>query len=483
MANTTSGGNSGVNRRGFLYAAGATAIGVAGWEAGRRFDTAGGVRADATAVAHHRHAAVDTGAFRYPQGDPAYGQRGGRGPQSVHKSAARMSRQEIRRFSRAYTWAVAKGYFDVFNDQHYNAMRNRHHLGDVQATAPPTVAAGEGFAWGLRLLPWHRSFITEAEAMLRAALAERNRRERRDPAEADLLFLPYWDATHDRDLPGWVKRLRPRGGTAIVPPGLPPGHVAFGKPVGSRYRIDFGRWPATMQGFRQLPPVDQIGRILSHDTFVDFYLPIDVVPEIVEERVPAALQALAALAQRLPDDPNVQLLVAFIETPPPAEDFEAQLAAFNAMLAVGHLADLEAAKPRPDRELIRLILTVRSVSCSHPISYCTFGRGASSPATPTYAARWSTSTSFAWTRCSGCCTASWTASGTPGRPPTPTRHSSRVQTGCSSRCVAGRAAGTAAGAPTPSTSSSITKQWPTPTTGSTPCEGPRRLEAEPSVGP
>ena len=77
MAKTTSGGKPGVNRRGFLYAAGATAIGVAGWEAGRRADAAaGGVRADATAVAHHHHATVDPGAFRYPQGDPAYGQRG-----------------------------------------------------------------------------------------------------------------------------------------------------------------------------------------------------------------------------------------------------------------------------------------------------------------------------------------------------------------------------------------------------------------------
>ena len=164
MAKTTSGGKPGVNRRGFLYAAGATAIGVAGWEAGRRADAAGGVRADATAVAHHHHATVDPGAFRYPQGDPAYGQRGGRRPQSVHKNAARMSRQEIRRFSRAYEWAVAKGYFDVFNDQHFNARRNRHHGADVQATAPPTVAVGESLAWGLRLLPWHRSFITEAES-------------------------------------------------------------------------------------------------------------------------------------------------------------------------------------------------------------------------------------------------------------------------------------------------------------------------------
>ncbi len=80
----------------------------------------------------------------------------------MHKNAARMSRQEIRRFSRAFEWAVAKGYFDVFNDQHFNARRNRHHGADVQATAPPTVAVGESLAWGLRLLPWHRSFITEA---------------------------------------------------------------------------------------------------------------------------------------------------------------------------------------------------------------------------------------------------------------------------------------------------------------------------------
>ena len=244
-----------------------------------------------------------------------------------------MSREEIKRFSRAYEWAVAKGYFDVFNDQHYNARRNRHHGLEALETAPPAVAPGESLAWALRLLPWHRSFITEAEAMLKAALAERNRRERRDPAEADLLFLPYWDATHDRDLPRWVKKLRPRGGTAIVPPGLPPGHAGFGKPVGSRYRIDFGRWPGTWLGWQQLPPADQIGRILSHDAFLDFLLPIDAVPEIVEDRVPAALQALDALDERFPDNPDVQLIVAFIETPPPAEDIEAQLAALNAFLA------------------------------------------------------------------------------------------------------------------------------------------------------
>jgi hypothetical protein len=372
---TTPSWKRGMNRRGFLSGAGATAIGAAGLGAFGRGDAAGGPRA-------HHHAAVDHRAFRYPEGDPAYGQRAGKRPQTLHKNAARMSRQEIRRFSRAYRWAVAEGYFDVFNDQHFNAMRNRHHGADVLAAAPPAVGVGESLAWGLRLLPWHRSFITEAEAMLKAALAERNRREGRDPAEADLLFMPYWDAAHDRDLPGWVKRLRPRGGTAIVPEGLPPGHAGYRKPVGSRYRIDFNRWPDSWIGWQQLPPADQIGRILNHDAFVDFYLPIDLAPEIVEARLPAARQALDALAERLPDDPDVQRIVDFIETPPAEGDMEAQLAAVNAFLAVGHLANLEAAKRRPDRELIRLIRTIYSAFVFPPHITLHFWAGGLNPRNP-----------------------------------------------------------------------------------------------------
>jgi hypothetical protein len=370
-----------VSRRMFLYAAGATAIGVAGWEAGRRADAAASAPADATTAAgHHHHATVDR-VFRYPEGDPAYGQLTGRRPQSVHKSASAMSREEIRRFSRAYRWAVAKGYFDVFNDEHFNAQRNRHHGADVLAVAPPAVFPGETPEWGYRLLPWHRSFIIEGEAMLKAALAERNRHERRDPKEADLLFLPYWDATHEQDLPRWVKRLRPRGGTAIVPEGLPPGHAGYGKPVGSRYRIDFNRWPGRWLVFDTLPPADQIGRILSRGEFVDFYQAIDLLPEIVQEQVPAAKQALAALAQKIPDNPDLQLILAFIDPAYP-KDAESLLAAFNAFLAIGHLASLEAAKPRPDRELIRLIKTLYSAFRFQPHPVLHFWAGGLDPRNP-----------------------------------------------------------------------------------------------------
>jgi hypothetical protein len=358
MTNTTS-GKPEVDRRTFLYATAATAaIGVAGGGLIRRADAAVGAPTDATAAAHHQ-AVVDQRAFCYAQGDPAYGQSVGTRPRSVHKNASRMSRQEINRFSRAFRWAVAKGYFDVFNDEHFNHMRNRHHGADVLAGAPPAVFPGATPAYGFRLLPWHRSFILEAEIMLKAALHDRNRHERRDPAEADLLFLPYWDATHDQDLPDWVKPLRPRGGTAIVPEDLPPGHAGYGKPVGSRYRIKFNRWPGRWLVFDTLPPPDQIGRILGHDDFVGFYQAIDLLPEIVVAQIPEAKQALAALAQLIPDNPDLQLILAFTDPAYP-RDPESQLAAFNAFLAVGHLANVEAAKPRPDRELIRLIKSVYS---------------------------------------------------------------------------------------------------------------------------
>ena len=292
-----------------------------------------------------------------------------------------MSRKEINRFRRAFEWAVAKGYMDVFSDEHFDAERNRQHGADVLAGAPPAVFLGKTPAWGYRLLPWHRSFILEAEQMLRAALHERNRRERRDPREAELLFIPYWDYSHDQGLPRWVDRFRPRGGTAIVPPDLPEGHAGFGKPVGSRYRIDFNRWPGRFLTFDKLSPPDQFGRILAHEEFVDFYNAIDTLPEIVPSQIAEAKQSLIALAQKIPNDPNLQIILASLDPSYP-KDAESQLAVFNAFLAVGHLACLEDAKRRPDQELIRLILSIYSVFRFPPHVVPHFWAGGLNPRNP-----------------------------------------------------------------------------------------------------
>jgi hypothetical protein len=273
-------------------------------------------------------------------------------PAIERKSASALTADEVDRFRRAFEHAVAAGYFDVFNDEHYDHHRNRNHGADVLATSPMTARFMDQ-ASGYRLLPWHRAFILEGEAMLRAALRERNRAEGRDPAEADLLFMPYWDATRDRKLPAWLDDLRIEGGTAIVPPDLPPGHAGYGKPVGSRYEIVFGRWPAQNQVFDELPTREHITRILARPKFVDFYDALDATPELVLASYPAAQQALAALDQMLPGEPAVDTLIAAFSQPPSGTtDPEAAQQQTNALFALGHHAAVSARKATPDTALI-----------------------------------------------------------------------------------------------------------------------------------
>ena len=198
MTEQTRGASSEMDRRAFLHRASAVtaataAFGIGGWGAVRKAGADEGASGAAPAGTHAHHAVLDRSGFRYAQGDPGYGASRHRRRRIIRKSASAMSREEIERFSLAFKWAVAKGYFDVFNDEHFDHMRNRQHGVDVQAYATPAVAPGLAASWGYRLLPWHRSFLLEAESMLRAAMHDRCRHEQRDPSEADLVFLPYWD--------------------------------------------------------------------------------------------------------------------------------------------------------------------------------------------------------------------------------------------------------------------------------------------------
>ena len=275
-------------------------------------------------------------------------------PTVVRKSASDMTPAEINRFRRAFSYAVRKGYFDVFSAEHYDQMRNRQHGADVLATAPPSAKLGETPAWGQRLLPWHRAFILEAEDMLRDALRERNRREGRDPREANRLFIPHWDAAGDGRLALWVRAFKPRGGRGVVPPDIPRGHAAYGKPVGSSYRVRFGRWPGGNILFDRTPPADQISRIVGQADFNGFLQALDVVPEVVQTALPAAKLGLQTLVRMIPGDPNLQTVIA-ATSPTYPKDPASQLAAFNALMAVGSLATTSAAADRPDRGLIAAV--------------------------------------------------------------------------------------------------------------------------------
>ena len=299
----------------------------------------------------------------------------------VRKSASDMSRTEIDRFKRAYSYAVRKGYVDVFNDEHFDHMRNRQHGADVLAGAPPAIMAGQSAAWGYRLLPWHRSFIMEFEQMLRVALRERDRAEGRDPREAERLFVPYWDAANDQGLPRWVRDFQPKGGTALVPEDVPKGHAAYGKAVGSRYKIRFHRWPGGNLVFDRLPQPDQIQRMLAHDDFAGFYNALDVVFEIDESAVPAAKQGLLTLRRIEPDNQDLQTIIAALDPNYP-KDAASQVAAFNALLGVGYLATSEAAEKNPDQELIGAVKAIYAAVRFQPHILFHFWAGGLDPKNP-----------------------------------------------------------------------------------------------------
>lgn len=281
-------------------------------------------------------------------------------PAVTRKSASAMTAEEIDRFRRAFEYAVSEGRFDAFNDAHYEHHHARQHGIEVLATSPMKVEIMPT-TWGYRLLPWHRTFILEAEAMLRAALRERDQAEGRDPSEADKLFIPYWDAAHDQELPSWVEAFQPKGGTAPVPEGLPTGHAGYGKAVGSRYDIAFGRWPGNHPVWNTLQTPDYVGRILARADFVDFYNALDLNPEIVVVNYPKALAALKSLEAMLPGDPAPPKLLAVL-TPEPHEGAAvADTETINALFSLGHTAAVEIRKASPGHLLIAAVKDVYSL--------------------------------------------------------------------------------------------------------------------------
>jgi hypothetical protein len=311
-----------------------------------------------------------------PIGDAAASQHA----QVVRKSASAMTAAEIDRFERAFSYAVGKGYFDSFNDEHFNHQRNRQHGAELTATAPIGAMAGESIAWEYRLLPWHRAFILEAEQMLRAALRERDRTEGRDPNEANSLFIPYWDATHEQALPDWVLKFQPEGGTAIVPEGLPKGHPAYGKPVGSRYPIGFGRWPGNNIVFDKLPQPAQVLGILARDDFPGLTQAIDVEATIVQSALPAAKQGLQTLKRKFPGNTDVQTVEAAESGPP--QDINAAVKLVNAILGVGYLATTENARPHPDQEVISAVKAVYAAFITPPHAILHLWAGGLDPTNP-----------------------------------------------------------------------------------------------------
>ena len=238
----------------------------------------------------------------------------------VRKSAEAMTEEEIARFKRAFAFAVSSGYFDAFNDEHNDHDFQHNHGAEIGPATPFRILVMPP-SWGLRLLPWHRAFILEGEAMLRAALRKLNSQQRKDPNEADLLFAPYWNATAGQKLPKWVEDFQPKGGTALVVADLPKGHAGYGKKIGTRYNIKLGRWPGTLPGVT-LPTTDNIRDMMGRAEFADFVAGFDTDTRLLPENIAKAQAAVKVLEGKLKGDPALPAIKKVLDAgqlPPRAE--------------------------------------------------------------------------------------------------------------------------------------------------------------------
>ncbi len=175
----------------------------------------------------------------------------------------------------------------------------------------------------------------------------------------------------------------------MVPPDVPSGHPLYGKPVGSRYDVGFGRWPGNNPAFDRLPQPAQVAGILAHEDFPGFYRAIEAEPTIVESAVPAAKQALETLERRFPGNPDVQTIVEDLKRSPEelaataAQDPDPTVKVLDAAFGVGYLATAEAAKPQPDQELITTVKTAGAAVISPPHVILHLWAGGVDPTNPT----------------------------------------------------------------------------------------------------
>jgi hypothetical protein len=100
--------------------------------------------------------------------------------------------------------------------------------------------------------------------------------------------------------------------------------------------------------------------MLAPADFNGFLQALDVVPEIVQSALPAAKLGLRTLTRKVPGNADLQTVIAATDPSYP-KDAASQLAAFNALMAIGSLATSEATRDAPDRELIAAVEAVFAV--------------------------------------------------------------------------------------------------------------------------
>lgn len=216
----------------------------------------------------------------------------------VRKSASELTEAEIERFSTAWRLLAKSGDLGSIAEEHCDQETHQNH--GMQTLADGSVK-WLGYPGTQRFLAWHRAYLMVIEEALRDVLRRHYESEGVDPASADGLFIPYWDGTHEREIPGWIEALAPSGElsgvyvTHMQEELTNPYHASYGTAIGSKYEVRINRWPGTST-FSPASP-RHVADILAEETFDAFTARLEYAPRplgaLDRDGVAPRLRALA----------------------------------------------------------------------------------------------------------------------------------------------------------------------------------------------
>ncbi len=146
----------------------------------------------------------------------------------VNESAA--GAEDLKRFRDVITAMIADGSYGQLVAIHVDMRHRQHTMG--------------GPIGSQRFLPWHRCYLLKLEQQMRA----------REPKA----FIPYWDWTQNRAIPGWM--------ADFMPTGLP-------LPDGTT--LDVERNPGADPEVPTLPEKAAIDQIMEAETYLEFTLALE----------------------------------------------------------------------------------------------------------------------------------------------------------------------------------------------------------------
>jgi hypothetical protein len=268
---------------------------------------------------------------------------------SVRKNAAQLTASEIALFVRGFRLLIRDKILDQFVAEHGNSTKHQQHelSPGVTTLLQSHLMPQPG---GERFLAWHRAFLLEFEAAMRAAIGRED-----GETQAEKVFIPYWDFSHaNNSIPAWVEDFKPDGIQAVAPAGLPPGHPGHGK-EGHTYKVQVTRWPGTNPAVPYSPSAGLVSRVLRETDYTSFTRALEWAPGLVRPASDAEIDRTGKLISRLGRD--AKEFIALVESlRAGAVDEQRQFPVLRALFHLESALAVPSVLPGADRGTMKQLL-------------------------------------------------------------------------------------------------------------------------------